>query len=209
MTSGNPGSLTYNNASLSIYKIRFATKFLFSIVFIMLMAISANSFIYLPFTPVPITMQVFTVLMAAILLGSRWALASQVLYILLGLAGFPIFAGFKNGFAVLAGPTAGYILGFALASFVAGYIFENNAKRSPGYSNIPLVGFISSLAGLLIIYLLGFIQLFGFFSIAGSSTGFTGLLIQAFKLGVAPFIVIDLLKILIIINILNLDVTKK
>lgn len=209
MNSDNLGNLTYRETGYSIYIRIFAKKLLFSIVFVVLMAISANSFIYLPFTPVPITMQVFTVLMAAILLGSRWALASQVLYILMGVAGLPIFAGFKNGFAALTGPTAGYIIGFALASFIAGYIFENNVKSRPGYSNIAVIGFISSLAGLSVIYFLGFIHLFGVLNAAGGSSSLAGLLMQAFKLGVAPFITIDLLKILIILNILNLNDSKK
>ena len=209
MNSGSLGKLTYREAKYNIFIRKFAAKSLFSIVFAVLMGISANSFIYLPFTPVPITMQVFTVLMAAILLGSRLALASQILYISMGLAGLPIFAGFKNGFAALTGPTAGYIIGFVLASFIAGYIYENNAGRKPGYSNILLVGFLSSLAGLIVIYFLGFIHLFGFLYAAGGSTGPAGLLIQSFKLGVLPFIAIDLLKILMILNILNLDDPKK
>ncbi len=209
MNSNSLGDLTYREAKYDIFIRKFAVKSLFSIVFAALMAISANSFMYLPFTPVPVTMQVFTVLMAAVLLGSRWALASQILYISMGLAGLPVFAGFKNGFAALAGPTAGYITGFVLASFIAGYIFENNVKKKPGHSNILLVGFVSSLAGLLIIYFLGFIHLFGFLNAAGSGTGLAGLLVQSFKSGVAPFITFDLLKILMILNILNLDDQKK
>jgi len=208
MNSTSIGTLVYRETGLGIFIKGFTNKLLLSIVFVVLMAISANSFIYLPFTPVPMTMQVFTVLMAALLLGSRWALASQVLYISLGLAGVPVFAGFKSGLLVLTGPTAGYIIGFTLASFIAGYIFENNAKKNGRPSSILLAGFISSLAGLLIIYFLGFINLFGFLFAAGG-TGIAGLLEQAFKLGVAPFIVIDFLKILIILNILNLDVIKK
>ncbi len=209
VNSSSLRNLTYREAKYSIHIRKFAISFLFSIVFAALMAISANSFMYLPFTPVPITMQVFTVLIAAILLGSRWALASQIVYISLGVAGLPVFAGFKNGFAALTGSTAGYIIGFALASFIAGYIFENNVKRKPGHSNILLVGFLSSLGGLSVIYFLGFIHLFGFLNAAGGSIGPAGLLVQSFKLGVLPFITFDLLKILMIINILNLDDPKK
>ena len=94
MNSSSIGNLVYREKNLGIFIKGHAGKLSFSIVFVILMAISANSFIYLPFTPVPMTMQVFTVLMAALVLGSRWALASQVLYIAMGLAGVPVFAGF-------------------------------------------------------------------------------------------------------------------
>src|SRR4030043_625139 len=106
-----------------------SSNLIFSLVFAVLMAISANSFIYLPFTPIPVTTQVLTVLLSGLFLGSRWALTSQVFYILMGIMGLPVFSGFKNGAALLTGPTVGYVIGFMAAAFVTGYVYENLLKK--------------------------------------------------------------------------------
>ena len=71
-------SLALNLKSIAGNKNIFLTRFAFSIAFAAAMAISANIFIYLPGTPVPITLQTITVLMAALFLGSRFALLSQI-----------------------------------------------------------------------------------------------------------------------------------
>ena len=97
-------------------------KAAFTIIFAVLMAVSANAFLYLPFTPVPITLQVLTVIFSALMLGGPLAMASQVLYISMGLAGLPVFAGFIGGPAALLGPTGGYIIGFALAAYITGFL---------------------------------------------------------------------------------------
>ena len=138
-------------------------KLTFSIIFALLMVVSANSFIYLPFTPVPVTMQVLTVIFSALMLGGPWALTSQLLYISMGLAGLPVFAGFKSGLMVLTGPTAGYIIGFAVAAYFCGFLYQNmNSKNRLSKNNSLLAGFSSSIAGVLIIsiiYLFGFVPL--------------------------------------------------
>jgi biotin transport system substrate-specific component len=173
-------------------------KFSFSLVFLVLMWISANSFVYLPFTPVPVTMQVFTVLFCAIALGKTWALLSQLEYLLLGLAGFPLFAGFKNGVAVLSGPTGGYIIGFAAAAFVTGFIYKKLSAKIGG-SGFDV--FIACLCGLSVIYTSGYIHLTGFLYLNSSLPGGAMLLLNTFKIGVLPFIIFDLLKIMAIITI--------
>ena len=188
------------------YNSRITTSLVFSLTFAILMAISANSFVYLPFTPVPITMQVLTVLLSGIFLGSRWALASQIIYIFMGLMGLPVFSGFKNGPVALTGPTGGYIVGFMVAAFVTGYLYENSGKR---INNNPLrhlfTGFISCLAGVVVIYLFGFIHLFNYlFSLTGTQS-ILDTLARTWKLGIQPFIAIDFLKILIALPILNLN----
>jgi len=190
-------------------------KISYTLVFTMLMAISANTFIYLPFTPVPITMQVLTVLISAIALGSRLAFLSQLQYISAGLLGAPVFAGFKSGLSVLLGPTSGYIMGFLAAAFITGYIYENNIVgeftkffRAAGSKN-PLehdeirtiTMFVSCVTGLIIIYTCGFIHLFGFIDMTVKTAGFLDIFKKTLKLGVIPFAIIDFLKILIIINL--------
>ena len=74
----------------------------------------------LPFTPVPVTLQTFFVLLAGAYLGAGAGASSQVLYVVLGAAGVPIFAGAACGLAALFGPTGGYLLGFAAAAFLIG-----------------------------------------------------------------------------------------
>ena len=182
----------------------FFIKLIFSFIFAVLMAISANSFFYLPFTPVPITIQVATVFMSAIFLGSKWAAASQLQYILMGIMGFPVFSGFKSGIIALAGPTGGYIIGFLAAAFITGYIIENaNFPISNSVNNI-IIYFFACIIGLSLIYLLGYIQLVGFLSSIYNYKNYTDLLVTGWNLGVKPFFLIDFIKILIILNIFKL-----
>ena len=185
------------------------TGLIFSLAFAVLMAISANSFVYLPFTPVPITLQVLTVLLSGLFLGSRWALASQTLYILMGFMGLPVFSGFKNAAIAFTGPTVGYIAGFMAAAFVTGYIYENSGKKySSPLSNL-VIPFVSCLAGVILIHIFGFIYLSGYlFSITGAQS-VPSILIKTWKLGTQPFLVIDFLKILIAVSIINLNKIKK
>ncbi len=82
----------------------------------------------LPWTPVPITGSTFGAIFAGVLLGNVWGGISMLIYVALGAAGLPVFTGFKGGAAVLLGPTAGYLLGFIVASFLIGYITDNYAK---------------------------------------------------------------------------------
>ncbi|MFQ3549596.1 MAG: biotin transporter BioY, partial [Armatimonadota bacterium] len=72
-------------------------------------AICAQIHFYLPNNPVPVTMQVFAVVVCAFLLGSKLAFISQVQYIIGGVMGLPVFAGFKAGAIWLIGPTGGYL----------------------------------------------------------------------------------------------------
>jgi biotin transport system substrate-specific component len=181
-------------------------KFSFSLVFVILMWISANSFVYLPFTPVPVTMQVFTVLFCAISLGKTWALVSQLEYLLLGLAGFPLFAGFKNGLAVLLGPTGGYVIGFVAAAFVTGFVYKKlYGKIGPSGFDV----FISCICGLAVIYTCGWIHFAGFLYLSSNLADSAALLLTAFKAGVLPFIIFDLLKIMAIVTIQKASERKR
>ncbi|MDF2948332.1 MAG: biotin transporter BioY [Sedimentibacter sp.] len=83
-----------------------------------------GAFISVPVGPVPITLQSLFVLLSGIILGSRKAMLSQVAYVLLGLFGLPIFAGFTGGLQTMLKPSFGFLLGFILAAYVAGKITE-------------------------------------------------------------------------------------
>lgn len=86
--------------------------------FFFIIGISLGAFVRipLPFTPVPLTLQTFFVLLCAACLGMRWSLFVQSVYLFLGIAGLPVFAGANSGLWYLLGPTAGYLLGFVLAA---------------------------------------------------------------------------------------------
>ena len=91
-------------------------------VFAALTAVCAWITLPLPFTPVPINLALLGVYLSACLLGSHFGLYSQLIYILLGAIGLPVFSGFSGGFAILVGPTGGYILGYAFAAFITGLL---------------------------------------------------------------------------------------
>jgi len=170
----------------------------FSLCFALLMAIAANCFFYLPFSPVPVTLQVLTVLLGVVMLGFPWAFYSQLIYLWMGFMGLGVFAGFKNAYTALAGPTAGYILGFLAASLISSYLYQKK-KTDAGL-------FLSLATGLFCIYLLGYVHLLFYTSLATSGPqGF----FTAFKLGVAPFIIPDIIKLLLVVNIYKATVKTR
>ena len=160
--------------------------------FAALTAAGAYICIPLPFTPVPITMQTFFTYLAALLLGGRLAALSQTIYMLLGVLGLPVFAAGKAGFAVLLGPTGGYILGFILGAFTAGKIYERNGNF--------MKGLLALLTATAIIYGLGVIQLW----LAMNTLYGAGLrLLDAAIIGTIPFIFGDLAKILAALSLIR------
>ena len=146
--------------------------------FSILTGISAQLRFYLWFTPVPITFQVFCVLLSGITLGAKNGSLSQIIYLGLGIIGVPWFTGGNEGVSYVLGATGGYIIGFILAAAIVGFQTEklNNSKTK-------LI--ITNLVGISVIYLTGGLWL-------ASTYGLT--LWDAFLLGVAPFILLDLLK---------------
>jgi len=108
--------------------------------------------IQIPHKPVPYTLQTFFVLLSAAFLGGRNGSLSQLLYLAAGLIGVPVFSGGSFGVAVLAGPTAGYLLGFPVAGMVVGTIVRH------GKSYVWTI--FSMFVGLLVIFSLGTICLY-------------------------------------------------
>jgi biotin transport system substrate-specific component len=117
--------------------------------FALLTAAASQVKVPLPFTPVPVTGQTFVVLLAGATLGSRAGAASQMLYILLGIAGLPFFAGGSSGWEYATGGTFGYLIGFVVAAAVVGYLAEQKRDRTVATA-LP-----AFLAGTALIYLLG------------------------------------------------------
>ncbi|MET3810992.1 biotin transporter BioY [Arthrobacter sp. UYEF3] len=81
---------------------------------------------------VPITVQTLAVMLTGLALGPGRAFAAVGLYVLLGLAGLPIFSGGRSGVAVLAGPSAGYIIAFPLAAAAVGWLAAVALRRVTG-----------------------------------------------------------------------------
>lgn len=132
----------------------------------------------IPFTTVPLTMQIFAVALSGLILGAKNGFISQLIYILIGIIGMPVFAQMTGGINIVMGPTGGFILGFPIMALVIGYFSEKFKKT------IYIV--IGMILGLSIDYLIGTIM---FTSITNMT--FT----QGIMACVIPFIPIDLIKI--------------
>ncbi len=91
--------------------------------------VAVGAFISIPIGPVPIVLQNFFVLLAALLLGPRWGVAAVGVYLLAGICGLPVFAGGTAGIGRIMGPTGGYLLGYLPAVFVAAWLSEKGRQR--------------------------------------------------------------------------------
>ena len=138
----------------------------------------------LPFSPVPITGQTFGVMLAGSLLGARTGFISMLLFILLGIAGVPVFAGAKAGLGVLLGPTGGYLISFPLAAYIIGRVAFPNS----GSQGLIRMGLANLIGGIFIIYTIGTLQL----SMVANMD-----LRDAFIAGTLYFIPGDLLKVVV------------
>ena len=145
-----------------------------------LIAFSAK--INIPFYPVPMTMQTFTILVLAMAYGPRLGAAMLALYIAEGAVGLPVFAGTPEkgiGLAYLLGPTGGYILGFLLAAMLVGWLAQRGFDRSPVKAGTAM------LAGNIAIYVPGLLWL-------GALVGWDK---PVLAWGLYPFVLGDLFKI--------------
>jgi biotin transport system substrate-specific component len=94
-----------------------------------LIAASAQISIPLPFTPVPITGQTFAVLLVGASLGTVRGASSALLYLLIGIAGAPVYADGAHGWNVITGAGGGYLVGFVLAAALTGRLAEQRWDR--------------------------------------------------------------------------------
>ena len=153
-----------------------------------LTAAAAQITIPLPFTPVPFTLQPMVVLIGGAALGSRLGMSSQMLYLLAGIAGLPVFAAsavLPPGIGRLLGPTGGYLISYPFAAFVAGWLAERRFDRR------YLTSVMAMTAGLSVVFLFGVAWLAWFARPAHA--GFSG----ALAAGLYPFLPADIVKILL------------
>lgn len=92
--------------------------------FAALTAICSFITIPLPFTPIPVNLGTLGMFLTGGILGKKYGTASITVYVLMGAVGVPVFAGFRAGLSVLAGPTGGYIVGYIAGAFVIGCILD-------------------------------------------------------------------------------------
>ncbi|MEM6666592.1 MAG: biotin transporter BioY [Pseudomonadota bacterium] len=154
----------------------------------LLLTISAK--IKVPFYPVEMTMQTFVVLLIGATYGWRLALATIGVYLAQGAFGMPVFTGTPEkglGLAYMMGPTGGFLIGFAVAGAIAGWLAERGAVKSV----VTLFGAL--LLADAALFAIGYLWLaFG----AVLPNGATGIGMEnAFKFGVLPFVLGDLFKI--------------
>ena len=146
-----------------------------------LLTISAK--VKIPFYPVPMTMQTFMVLFIGIAFGYKIGLLTVALYLFEGIIGIPVFANSPEkgvGIIYFTGPTMGYLIGFLVAVFLAGY-FE--------YEKNLIYNFLKLLFSVSFIYIFGLLWL-------GTLIGWDK---PIFKLGAQPFLLAELFKILILV----------
>ena len=144
--------------------------------------LTISSKIKIPFYPVPMTMQTFVVLFLGISFGYKIGIATVGVYLIEGIFGLPVFSNSPEkgvGIVYFTGPTMGYLIGFLLATFLAGYL---DLK-----TNIVSI-FLKLILSVSVIYILGLIWL-------GILIGWVK---PIFQLGAAPFLLAELFKILIL-----------
>jgi biotin transport system substrate-specific component len=146
-----------------------------------LLAISSK--IKIPFYPVPMTMQTLVVLLLGVTLGWKLGVATVALYLFEGIIGLPVFSGSPEkgvGIVYFSGPTMGYLIGFLFTVYFAGsFKFNKNL----------LIKFLQ------LIFSVSFIYIFGIFWL-GTLIGWEKPL---FQLGVQPFLLAELFKVLIVL----------
>lgn len=143
---------------------------------------SAGAFLSIPIGPVPITLQSMIVLMAGLILGSKKGFMSQLVYMLIGLIGVPVFAGGVGGASAILRPSFGFVFGFMAMAYVVGLMREH------GFSALK-----STIVGTLVLYLVGLPYMALILNVLGNS-GFN--FIQILNMGLIMFIPGDTLKII-------------
>jgi biotin transport system substrate-specific component len=155
-----------------------------------LTAVAAQVSLPLPFTPVPLTVQPMIVLLGAAALGARAGACSQVLYLLAGIAGLPVFAAsplLPPGAARLLGPTGGYLMAYPLAAFATGWLADR------GFDRRYLTTVLAMAAGMTVLFAGGVAWLAFTLNPHAPAHAFGA----ALRAGLYPFLAADTFKLLV------------
>lgn len=149
---------------------------------------------------VPISLATFAVLLSGILLGGRFGAISQLVYVLLGSVGVPVFAGWTGGIGITLGVTGGYIIGYILMAFVAGLLYHLFGRNASGPRKYAAM-FVSMVLATAALYILGTVWFM-------AQTGMT--LAASLAACVIPFLPGDLIKIIaVMLAALPIEVALK
>ncbi|MBQ7582973.1 MAG: biotin transporter BioY [Lachnospiraceae bacterium] len=132
----------------------------------------------IPIGPVPVSLATLAILFTVYILGMKRAVAAVMLYLLIGLAGVPVFSGFSAGPAKLLGPTGGYLIGYIPMAAIAGLVTDRFYKNR-------IISILGMAAATAVLYAVGTVWL-------ACSAGMS--LEAALAAGVIPFIPLDLVK---------------
>jgi biotin transport system substrate-specific component len=146
----------------------------------LVLAVSAN--VSIPTEPVPFTFQSLAVLLVGAFLGRRLGMLAILQYLAVGAMGLPVFANGSGGIAALLSPSSGYLYGFIVSAYLAGFAAEK------GYDRKLVLGLIAFACAHQIIFVFGVTYLAGYLSISLS---------QAIKIGYLPFVGFDSLKFIL------------
>lgn len=148
---------------------------------------TVGAFIRIPIGPAPISLQFIVTIFSAFLLGAKLGALSQVLYVILGLAGIPIFTN-GGGISYVMNPSFGYLLGFIFATYIIGRIVEN--LKTISFIKLLFASFI----GLLVVYFIGVPYLYFILkNIINKNIGF----MDALNSGLIVFLPGDIMKCMI------------
>jgi biotin transport system substrate-specific component len=145
-----------------------------------LVSLAAQVSVPLGFTPVPISGQTFAVLLVGASLGSIRGAASLALYLMIGLAGAPVYSEQKGGWEIFSGATGGYLVGFMVAAAVVGLLAER------GWDKRVATSVSAMLTGSVIIYVFGLVWLHRYLEASWEAT---------LTAGLYPFVPGDILKL--------------
>ena len=152
---------------------------------------AVGAFVSIPIGPVPITLQSFFVLLSGVILGSKKAMFSQITYLLLGLIGFPIFAGFSGGPQTIFKPSFGFIIGYLVVAYIVGKLTED---RELSYGNLAIAVGLGSI----VLYAIGLPYMYYILNILlNNNFG----IVKILQLGMFAFIPGDVLKAVIVVFI--------
>jgi len=152
--------------------------------------ICAGSVMAIPIGPVPIVLQNAFAILAGLLLGPVQGAGAVGLFLLAGALGLPVFSGGKSGLVVISGPTGGYLVGYFIGAFVAGYAMKRATAEDSG-SNLPVV-ISAAIAGFLCIYIPGVLVLRRVLGLG---------MAEAVAKGIVPFLIADAVKIIALVPI--------
>ena len=138
-----------------------------------------------PLTPIPINLGTLAVTLAGALLGYRYGTLSVLIYILLGAAGVPVFAGFTGGVGHIAGPTGGYIIGYLTSAFICGLIMEALCAKKRDRKRLITAVALGSVLGTASCYALGTVW---FMILTGNG------IVSSLSMCVIPFLPGDAIK---------------